>query len=210
MSGKPSVPLLPPLSREALSQIHEIEDEVREALEDCTDPILGFTNPEKARQIVHTYLVAAIDVKVGHYSSLPTYQARWIPEIIVSTVNFFLGILHFVEPQEQLRNDLLRTAAQHLAQKRLEAEAIKNKAATPASQIPSPSPADDTIAAQLKRLRAETGWTIPALAAAVNKDVSTVSRNLSGQYIPYDRNLSAYEQAFSKRLKRQVVIKKMP
>jgi hypothetical protein len=140
MSGKPSVPLLlPPLSREALSQIHEVEAEVREALEDCTDPILGFTNPEKKRQIVRTYLVAAIDVKMDYYSSLPIYQVRWIPEIIISIVNFFLGMLHPFATNEQLRNDLLRTAAEHLAQKRIEADAIKNVSATSAPPKPASS-----------------------------------------------------------------------
>jgi Helix-turn-helix domain len=74
---------------------------------------------------------------------------------------------------------------------------------------PSPPP-EETIAAQLQRLREECRWTIPKLAEAAGIDPSTVSRHLSGRFIPYARNISAYERIFSKKLKRQVVMNKMP
>jgi len=74
---------------------------------------------------------------------------------------------------------------------------------------PMPPPSE-TIAAQLQKLRDECRWTIPQLAEAVRIDPRTVDRHLAGDFSPYPKTLSAYERAFSKHLKRKVVIKKMP
>jgi hypothetical protein len=76
-------------------------------------------------------------------------------------------------------------------------------------QRPVPTPVE-TIAAQIQRLRVECKWTIPELAEAGGIDRRTVDRLLAGEFIPYPRTLSAYEKAFRKHLKRQVVLRKMP
>jgi hypothetical protein len=76
--------------------------------------------------------------------------------------------------------------------------------------VPAAPPPEETIAAQIQRLREECKWTIPELAEAAGLDSRTVDRHLAGKFIPYPRTLSAYEKAFRKRLKRQVVIRKMP
>jgi hypothetical protein len=68
----------------------------------------------------------------------------------------------------------------------------------------------ETIADQLERLRDECRWTIPKLAEAAGIDSRTVDRHLTGKVTPYARTISAYERAFSKLLKRHIVIKKMP
>jgi hypothetical protein len=67
----------------------------------------------------------------------------------------------------------------------------------------------ETVAQQLNRLREECRWTAADLAEEVKVEPRTVQRHLAGHSTPYDRNISAYECAFSKRLKRQVVIRKM-
>jgi hypothetical protein len=72
-----------------------------------------------------------------------------------------------------------------------------------------PSVRSETIAAQLQRLREECRWTIPELAEAADLSSRQVSRHLSGTFQPLPRNISAYERAFSKHLKRKVVINKM-
>jgi hypothetical protein len=72
----------------------------------------------------------------------------------------------------------------------------------------SPSP-PETIAAQLQRLRVQCRWTIEELAGAANISSRTVARHLSGEAIPYPKNIFAYEQAISKRLKIKTVIRKM-
>jgi hypothetical protein len=78
---------------------------------------------------------------------------------------------------------------------------------------PKPVPAappEETIAAQLQRLRKECNWSADRLAEAAKFDPRTVTRHLSGETMPHLRNISAYERVFSKQLKRQVVINKMP
>jgi hypothetical protein len=80
---------------------------------------------------------------------------------------------------------------------------------TESKPIPASSP-EETIAAQLQRLRDECRWTIPELAEAAGIDPRTVDRHLAGKSNPYPRTISAYERAFGKHLKRQVVINKMP
>jgi hypothetical protein len=75
--------------------------------------------------------------------------------------------------------------------------------------VPSPPP-EETIAAQLRSLLKESRWTAEELAEAVGINTRTVTRHLSGETVPYPRNISAYERVFSNQLKRQVVINKMP
>jgi DNA-binding transcriptional regulator YiaG len=73
----------------------------------------------------------------------------------------------------------------------------------------SPSP-PETIAAQIQRLRKESKWSVEKLAETVSLNLRTVTRHLSGSTIPHLGNISAYERVFAKRLKREVVISKMP
>jgi len=68
----------------------------------------------------------------------------------------------------------------------------------------------ESIAEKIKRLREESGWTVEELAAQIRKDPTTVFRHLSGRMIPGSRTISAYERVFSKRLKRQILIRNTP
>jgi DNA-binding transcriptional ArsR family regulator len=69
----------------------------------------------------------------------------------------------------------------------------------------------ETIAEQLRRLRAESRLTVEALTEALTGiDQRSVERHLSGDTIPRIGNIGAYERVFSKQLKRQVVISIMP
>jgi AraC-like DNA-binding protein len=72
--------------------------------------------------------------------------------------------------------------------------------------VPSPP---ETTAGQLQKLRDECRWTIEDLAGATNLSPRQIARHLSGKFQPLPRNISAYERAFSKMLKRQIVIVKM-
>jgi DNA-binding XRE family transcriptional regulator len=71
----------------------------------------------------------------------------------------------------------------------------------PVPQPIPPSTPEQTIAAQLQKLRDECRWTIPELAEAVGIDPRTVDRHLAGKSNPYPRTISAYERAFGKHLK---------
>jgi hypothetical protein len=66
----------------------------------------------------------------------------------------------------------------------------------------------ETIAEQINHLREECRWTIEDLAGETGLGLRSVQRHIAGS-VPYDRNITAYERAFSKQLKRQIVIKKM-
>jgi hypothetical protein len=204
MRKRRSLPPLPPLSRQALDEVERIAEDVESALLDCGD------NLERARQILRTGVAESLDVRMGYYFSLPNYHSAWIVEIARTTVDSMIPLIPSLTlmPIEQFRDDLLLTAIHHLGAKA--SSWAKNKTATAAPPEPSLPPSEETIAVQLKRLRDECDWTIPALPEAVNLDVSTVARHLSGQCIPYARNISAYKRVFSKELKRQVLIDKMP
>ena len=75
--------------------------------------------------------------------------------------------------------------------------------------LPQAITPEESIAAQLQKLRDECRWTIEDLAEAAEISTRQVARHLSGQFKPHPRKISAYERAFSKRLKRQVVVRKM-
>ena len=73
-----------------------------------------------------------------------------------------------------------------------------------------PSPAHETIAAQLQRLRDECHITEEELAEKIDMDIRSVQRHLASKTIPRARHLRVYERVFSKLLNRQIVIRKMP
>ena len=66
----------------------------------------------------------------------------------------------------------------------------------------------ETVAAQIQRLRDECRWTNEDLAEAADLSTRQVARHVSGEAMPYKRNIATYERVFSKKLKRQIVISK--
>ena len=72
--------------------------------------------------------------------------------------------------------------------------------------VPAVSPPDETIAAQIRRFRDECRWTNEDLAEAADLSTRQVARHVSGEAMPYKRNIGKYERVFSKKLKRQIVI----
>jgi DNA-binding XRE family transcriptional regulator len=75
---------------------------------------------------------------------------------------------------------------------------------------PSTAPKVGTVAKQLEALRVECDLTQQQLSDLVGIDIRTVQRNLSGESTPSRRRVKPYEQVFSKRLKRNVVIEHLP
>lgn len=68
-------------------------------------------------------------------------------------------------------------------------------------------PVQPSLVSQLQRLRDECRWSIEQLADAVSMNPRTVARHLSGDSVPHPRNIAAYERAFSKQLKKQIVLR---
>jgi hypothetical protein len=91
----------------------------------------------------------------------------------------------------------------------------------PESMLPKSRPNDktenappvsppDSIGVQIEKLRVESRMSVEALADAIERDPTTVSRHISDKLDPQLRTLGAYERVFSKVLKRQIVITKTP
>ena len=90
-------------------------------------------------------------------------------------------------------------------------EQVKEASGEHSELIPTQPPVPiETIAAQIQRLRMECNWTIEMLTSNTGFDEKTVKRHLSGRSIPHLRNVTVYQRVFSKALKREVVINKMP
>jgi DNA-binding XRE family transcriptional regulator len=78
------------------------------------------------------------------------------------------------------------------------------------STEPDPPAPQESVADQLKRLREESRLTVEQLAERVGINMRTVQRHLADDSDPYARHLTAYERVFSKLLKHNVIIRKMP
>jgi len=107
--------------------------------------------------------------------------------------------------------DILKRLSSRIAFWQAEAlealEALERSSAQPPSIQASKGRAE-TTADQINRLRAECRWTIEDLAEKTGLGLRSVQRHIAGS-TPYDRNITAYERAFSKQLKKQIVIHKM-
>jgi len=135
--------------------------------------------------------------------------------------NEFAGIMHLrgkIVNVFQASSTLCRKFEAKVLQDEFNEEQ-RNKLATKVQTQAEPKPIQEpvpaqrlseTTAAQIQRLRLECKWSIEDLAGKTGFDVRTVSRHLAGRTVPRLRNIVAYERIFSKALKRQVVINKMP
>jgi hypothetical protein len=77
----------------------------------------NLVNPEKVRRILRTCIVEALDVQLEYYASLQSYRNEWIPELMRNTVDSAIGLMPMFITAQPFRNELLHTAAYHLAQK---------------------------------------------------------------------------------------------
>ena len=84
-------PPLPPLSFKALNQIQDIESYARSALHGCGSFV--DYNVEKALRILRTCVVASLEAQMTFYSSLATFNQRWIIEITEKTISATIGLV---------------------------------------------------------------------------------------------------------------------
>ncbi len=130
MSGKPSLPRLPPLSRQARDEVELIEQDAQDILEDCGD------NFERARRTLRTGVMDSLTVQMDYYFSLANYQTAWIVELIPRTVDSLIERCPAFILGEQFRGELLLTAGYQSEQW---LRAIKNEATTTAPPKPASS-----------------------------------------------------------------------
>jgi hypothetical protein len=101
----------------------------------------------------------------------------------------------------------LQTEFEAEQRKKLDAKLLRLDPIPEAATAPL---SNETIAAQIQRLRDECRLTTEELAEKIELEPRSVQRHIAGDSIPYTRNLRRYETEFSKLLKRQVVIRKLP
>jgi hypothetical protein len=87
---------------------------------------------------------------------------------------------------------------------RLRIESDREHGASPAKA------ASETLGEQINRLRQECDLTEEELAEKIDIDIRTVQRHIADACAPYARNRTAYGRIFSKILKRNIVIRKLP
>lgn len=75
--------------------------------------------------------------------------------------------------------------------------------------VPLP-PKAESVGTQIQRLRVECDWTEEDLAEAVDMDIRSVQRHLASDAAPRALTIRKYEKAFSKLLKKEIVISQMP
>lgn len=133
MQEKSSLPPLPPLSVQALSDLQNIEDVVAEALEHLDDFLPSVTSmlhrhnsPKRIERVLRTCLVAHLDVQINYYSSLPQYRATWIPQIIGSSIGALLSMFPVFVDSEPYRGILNGTAAEYIKTRPLNLPKSKN------------------------------------------------------------------------------------
>jgi hypothetical protein len=76
--------------------------------------------------------------------------------------------------------------------------------------VPLPAKAQESVGSQIQRLRLECDWTEEDLAEAVDLDLRSVQRHLASDAAPRALTIRKYEKAFSKLLKKEIVITQMP
>jgi DNA-binding transcriptional regulator YiaG len=94
----------------------------------------------------------------------------------------------------------------------LEARAMESATVVKPQTLESQNPPEqaETVGEQIRRLRTECRLSGEELAEATGLDPSNVSRHETGASIPTLRHLGAYDRAFSKLLRRQILIHKTP
>jgi len=121
-------------------------------------------------------------------------------------------IAEYVQIQQRQREARLVAEAKVEARKKFAAEQELERLRA-ASTPPVGSPitvVQESVASQLNRLRDECGISIEELAYQVGLHARSVQRHLASETAVRSTHLSAYNRVFSKLLKRNIVIRKMP
>lgn len=97
-----------------------------------------------------------------------------------------------------------------LQMREMEAEQGVNRESKPGVPEPGVATTSVSVSAQLEPLRIEADISQERLAELVGIDIRNVQRHLSGVTKPTKRNIFRYQREFSKLLKRNIVINRMP
>lgn len=193
MGKPPKIPDMPPLTLEMHSELRVLEGELMRALSSCCNSH-ELTDPDAAVEYVRTYIPKFYDCFYGFYSQIPDrqYQRHWKPaserstfERVVKCISNGYLIRSFFASNEE-RIDIIRRTIESHARK---------------SDYPGkPSSFGDRLRALIDEARV----TPEGIAEAIDINHRTAYRHLSGQSRPRTKQIGAYEEYLSKRLKRIV------
>jgi hypothetical protein len=198
-SSRSTVPAIPQLSLDALDDVQKIERYARQEVRDCE--YRDHFNTQKAERILRACTVEVLRIQLAYYEALPIFHRKWVIRLQENAIESAVAMIpggYGDDLYEYFRNLLWDTTYADLNPPK---ELVTKKE----SRKP-----DTTLADQIRELRDECRLTTEELAEQVHLDARSVQRHLSGKTHPYARHLRAYEAAFSKLLKRQIVVNKLP
>jgi DNA-binding XRE family transcriptional regulator len=188
-------PPIPPLSADALNRVEDIEKFARYALNACSNAVGSLVNPEKALRILRTCVVEAFEAQIEYYEKLPIYTKEWLKELQQTTIDSALGLMPMWTSGELFRDELVHTLRIYVRQ------LPKPSSSPPERALPENKP---SIQQQLDDLRNECRLTVEDLAEALDVAPRSIYRHLSGEAIPRNRQVAAYEKLFSKQLGKSI------
>ena len=187
-------PRIPPLPRNVLMDVQEVEEHLRASL-DAAANRRPHLNVEQVRRALDTCVVEALNLQLEYYASLPNYRPEWVPALAVRTIDSAIGSFPLLTDGEPFRERLQQTVRHYLQGRR------KAKL-QPVPQLAMP--ASEPLNEQIEALRDECRMTVEELAEGLGVTPRSAYRHLSGEATPRQKQVAAYEKLFSQKLGRKV------
>jgi DNA-binding XRE family transcriptional regulator len=140
-------------------------------------------------------VVGAFEAQIEYYEKLPIYTKEWLKELQQTTIDSALGLMPMWTSGELFRDELVHTLRIYVRQ------LPKPSSSPPERALPENKP---SIQQQLDDLRNECRLTVEDLAEALDVAPRSIYRHLSGEAIPRNRQVAAYEKLFSKQLGKSI------
>jgi len=194
-SKRTAVPPIPQLSLAALDTVQKIERYAHLELLDCRNA--SHFNTKKAERILRACTVQVLKAQIAYYESLPTFHEEWIIKLQEDAIESAVGMVpggYMDDLYEHFRGILWDTT-----------DADLNPPTKPTAKAVEPRKPDTTLSEQIEKLRDEARLTNEELADKINIEPRSLYRHLSGTP-PRARHIAAYEQFFSDKLARKVLL----
>lgn len=222
MAKNPATPPIPPLAVKQAHELEALEARLARALEGCMDPHGNLAHELKASTYLSSYVVKIFSLYSAAYIGSPNFRL-WTPQLKAMSVQWALNCLadyrgtspsmilaykkmllgaldeHLKTAHGNSLNPLLRQLGEVLST--VAPTVDKMRASRPASVA-----TDARIGSQIRDLMNEARLTKEQLAEGIGIQERNVYRHLAGTP-PRAKTLAAYEEFFSKRLKRSVQLK---
>src|ERR1035438_8416989 len=166
MTKNPLPQRIPPLPRDVLMDVQEVEEHLRASLQAAANrrPQL---NVEQVRRALDTCVVEALNLQLEYYVSLPNYRPEWVPALAVRTIDSAIGSFPQLTDGEPFRARVQQTVRHYLQSRR------KAKL-QPVPQLAMP--ASEPLNKQIEALRIECRMTVEELAEGLDVTPRSLDR----------------------------------